>query len=57
MLPNDPIILLGVVNAKLRDEYDNLGELCASLGEDRDDLVNRLSSIGYVYDPGQNQFR
>ena len=33
MIPEDPVILLSFVNTKLRDEYPNLDELCASLGE------------------------
>ena len=35
MIPEDPVILLSFVNTKLRDEYPNLDELCASLGENR----------------------
>ena len=57
MIPQDPMIALSFVNTKLRDEYDSLDELCASLGEDRAELENKLAAIGYTYDPGQNQFR
>ena len=32
MIPNDPVILLSFVNARLRDEYDSLEELCGAHG-------------------------
>ena len=57
MLPQDPILLLSVVNTRLRDEYENLDELCASLGANRAELEDKLAAIGYTYDSGQNQFR
>ena len=57
MIPEDPVIPLSFVNTKLRDEYPSLDELCASLGEDRAELENKLAAIGYTYDPQQNQFR
>ena len=57
MTPNDPVILLSFVNTRLRDEYPGLDELCASLGEDRAALEDKLAAIGYEYDPAVNQFR
>ena len=57
MTPNDPVILLSFVNTRLRDEYPSLDELCASLGEDRAALADKLAAIGYEYDPAVNQFR
>ena len=57
MLPQDPVILLSVVNTKLRDEYPSLDELCAALDADQTALRNKLAAIGYDYDPEQNQFR
>ena len=30
MLPEDPVILLSVVNTRLRDQYASLEELCAA---------------------------
>ena len=38
MLPKDPMLLLSVVNMKLRDEYDSLDALCEDLEEDPDAL-------------------
>ena len=57
MLPKDAMILLSVVNTKLRDEYDSLDALCEDLDEDRAVLEARLAAVGFVYDEGKNQFR
>ena len=57
MIPQDPYILLSVINTKLRDEYPSLSALCDGLDEDEAGLVERLSGAGYAYDPGTNQFK
>lgn len=57
MLPNDPMILLSVLNTKLRDEYDSLEALCADLDEDREALEKKLAAAGYRYSEEFNQFR
>lgn len=56
MLPQDPVILLSVVNARLRDLYPDLDELCHSEGADRGELEAKLAAIDYRYDPEKNQF-
>ena len=55
-LPGDPVILLGVINTKLRDFYTSLDALCEDMEIDRDELTEKLSLIDYIYDPGRNQF-
>ena len=57
MLPKDPMILLSVVNTKLRDEYDSLDQLCADLDEARSELEKKLAAAGYRYSEDLNQFR
>ena len=57
MLPQDPYILLSVINTKLRDEYGSLDTLCDGLDEDKASLTDKLSGAGYAYDPGTNQFK
>ena len=57
MLPQDPVILLSVVNTKLRDRYDSLEALCEDMDADQDQLVQTLGAIGYVYHEELNQFR
>ena len=57
MLPKDPVLLLSVVNTKLRDEYGSLYELCAALNEERPAIERTLAQLDYQYDPQQNQFK
>ena len=57
MLPKDPMMLLSLVNMKLRDRYDDLDDLCADLDADREELEAVLSAAGFTYRPEQNQFR
>ena len=56
-LPQDPMILLSVVNTKLRDEYDSLEELCEALDADKDGLTAKLAAAGFRYDEKENRFR
>ena len=56
MLPKDPIILLGVINTKLRDFYPSLDALCDDLEVDKEDVVKKFSLIGYNYNEERNQF-
>ena len=55
-LPGDPVILLGVINTKLRDFYPSLEALCDDLEIDRDALSEKLDAIDYTYDAERNQF-
>ena len=57
MLPKDPMLLLSVVNMKLRDEYGSLEELCEDLELDKNELEEELSALGFVYDEPQKRFR
>lgn len=56
-IPNDPIILLSYVNTKLRDEYDNLDDLCAGLCISREELEKKLAAVGFVYNSETNSFK
>ncbi len=56
MIPKDPVILLSFVNTKLRDEYRDLGDLCAALDLDAAELAAVLERLDYRYDPVKNQF-
>ena len=55
-LPKDPVMLLSVINTKLRDRYPSLDALCDDLDADRAEIAERLGMIDYVYDAGRNQF-
>ena len=55
-LPQDPFILFSYINTKLRDNYASLDILCEDLDVDKEELVNKLATIGMVYDASLNKF-
>lgn len=55
-LPKDPVLLLSVLNTKLRDRYASLDALCEDLGADKEELTEKLKGIDYEYDESGNQF-
>ena len=55
-LPNDPVMLMSVINLKLRDFYSNLDALCEDMNVDKGELSEKLSSAGFEYDEEHNQF-
>ena len=55
-LPRDPVMLLSVVNTKLRDYYSTLEVLCEDMQVDKQELIGKLEMIDYTYDAGSNQF-
>ena len=46
-LPKEPIILLSYINTLLRDQYESLDELCASLQINKTETEKTLLSIDY----------
>lgn len=57
-LPDDPFMLLSVVNMKLRDgDYASLTDFCDSEGIEEEWLVKKLSSAGFDYFNDLKQFR
>lgn len=57
ILKMDPIILLSMINMKLRDFYKDLDALCEDLSVDKNDLISRLESVGFEYNNELNQFK
>ena len=55
-LPGDPVMLLSVVNTKLRDFYPSLDAMCEEMGLDQKELTDKLELIDYEYDAQKNQF-
>lgn len=55
-LPKDPMMLLSLVNMKLRDFYPSLEALCEDTGIDEIRLKERLAAIDYEYSAEKNQF-
>ena len=57
MLPQDPFILLSLVNTLLRDRFPSLESLCEDQQTSQQELCAKLSAVGFTYDPKLNQFR
>ena len=57
MLPSDPIMLLSVINLKLRDNYSSLDALCEDMDVSKEELVKKLAEVGYKYNASVNQFK
>ena len=55
-LPNDAVMLLSVINTKLRDYYSSLEQLCKDMGISQQELEEKLDQIDYNYDKELNQF-
>lgn len=56
-LPQDPFMLLSMINMKLRDRYSDLEALCEDMDLDRTQLEATLKAAGFEYMPEINQFR
>lgn len=56
MIPKDPFILFSYINTKLRDEAVSLDELCKSEGADKEEILQKLLAVGYVYSEESNSF-
>ena len=55
-LPKDPMLLLSVVNTKIRDYYHSLDALCEDMQVEREEITNILKGIDYEYDEYRHQF-
>lgn len=55
-LPRDPVMLLSVINTKLRDYYHSLDQLCEEMNLSQEELKGKLQGIDYEYDENRNQF-
>lgn len=56
-LPNDPVILFSYINTLLRDNYESFDELCSSLCVPKEQIEQKLASVGFTYDPNSNSFK
>lgn len=55
-LPKDPVMLLSVVNTKLRDYYPSLEEFAQAEGVAEEEIIQKLAAINYTYDKEHNRF-
>lgn len=53
----DPIILLSMINMKLRDQYFSFDYLCSDLELNKEDIISKMNKIGYKYNKDENQFK
>lgn len=53
----DPVMLMSIVNMKIRDEFGDLDALVKYYDIDKDKLVAKLASAGFDYLPDAKQFR
>ncbi len=56
-IPQSPVILLSYINTQLRDNYKNLDALCENLNVNKDEIIQKLSSLNYSYNKDLNQFK
>lgn len=52
----DPLMLMSIVNMKLRDECPSLEDLARRYDISQSGLQERLAQAGYHYQPATNQF-
>ncbi len=55
-LPQDPFLLYGFVNMKLRDEYPSLESFCDDYGVSKESLDKTLNACGFYYDEKNNRY-
>jgi hypothetical protein len=54
--PKDPIMLMSVVNMKLRDFYPSLDALCEDMGIEKEEIEETLRKAGFEYSEENNKF-
>lgn len=56
-LPQDPMMMLSVVNTNLRDRYETFDDFCRTEDVDKEYVTRSLARIEYEYDEKANQFK
>ena len=57
ILDMDANILVSMVNMKLRDFYSSLDQYCDDVNVSKEELIEKLSKVGYEYNSELNQFK
>ena len=55
-LPKDPVMLLSLINTKLRDFNSSLEDFCKENDLNEDEIKEKLEMIDYHYDELKNKF-
>ena len=53
----EPAILVGIINMKLRNQFDSLDKLVRYFDLNRKEIELKLSDAGFVYLADRHQFR
>ncbi len=53
----DPLMLLSLLNTKLRDTYETLEDLCYDENIDKKELLDYFKDNNIVFDKEQNRFK
>ena len=53
----DPLMLLSLLNTKLRDTYKTLEDLCYDENLDKKELLEYFEENNISFDPSTNQFK
>lgn len=53
----DPVMLMSMVNMKIRDEFGDLDSYVKFYELDKDDLIKKLADAGFDYLEEAKQFR
>ena len=56
ILPKDPVMLLSLINTKLRDFNSSLDDFCKENNLNEDEIKKKLEMIDYHYDECKNKF-
>ncbi len=55
-LPEEPMMLYSFINMKLRDFYPSLDAFCEDMNVEKVDILRKLKTVGFEYDPVRNRF-
>ncbi|NCC10397.1 MAG: DUF4250 domain-containing protein [Bacteroidia bacterium] len=55
-IPKDPMMLFSYMNMKLRDTYASLDDLCDDMQLDKEELTDKLRTVGFEYSVEHNKF-
>lgn len=50
------MMLYSFINMKLRDSYSSLDALCEDMQVEKDEIVRKLKTVGFEYNPVKNRF-
>lgn len=53
----DVYLLLSILNMTLRDESENLEDLCKTYNLDEQEIKDKMAQIDYYYDETTKQFK